>query len=691
MAARKAHSSWLDRVMASSLSRGLMLGGLLVLWAFLLLGRLYQLQIIDYVDLVGQANREQDRTIEVAPQRGTIYDRRMNPLAMSLAVDSIYAVPTEIPNPKLAATLLAQALNLDPADLLGRFKTFKSFCWIERKVSSDESARVHALDLKGIYFQKEMKRFYPKGTLAAQVLGYVGLDDQGLGGIEYGMNSEIQGRPGKVLIAEDARRQSFRSSDWKGVPGKNVVLTLDENIQYIAEKALAETVRHWHAAGGTVIVENPNNGEILALANQPTFNPNDYSKSRPDARIDRAIGWIYEPGSTFKLVTLSGALDLGLAHPDEYVDCQMGEIVLGGRTIHDDIGAIRHERDGPLTLRQVLAYSSDVGSVKMALRLGEDRFYNEILNFGFDAKTDLGLPGEERGLLEPPRDWSGVSIGELAIGQGVGVTPIQLVSAYSAVANDGIRLQPRIVREVFSSAGQEPTPLPLGRRIISPQTASEMKQMLAGVVDHGTGVTAQLSGYIAAGKTGTAQKVDASGRYSHTHYVASFVGFAPIEKPAITVLVVIDTPVGAIYGTEVAAPAFRSIAEQTLDYLNVPQDNPSRWLQTASTMPVMPRRQKRWDATGSRQPDSEHTGAATPQIQLAAFQSTKRDEPYLLSERPLTSVPDFSGLAARQVAEQCQRLNLNLNLAGSGLAIRQNPAAGSQVAAGTTVWVQFGR
>lgn len=694
MRARKSHTSSLDGVGSPSLTRGLMLGGFLTLWALLLVGRLYQLQIIDYVDLLSRARREQQRTIEIAPQRGTIYDRRMNPLAMSLPVDSVYAVPSEIPNQQLAAKLLAQALNLDAADLLGRFKAFRSFCWVKRKVSDGESARVHDLNLKGIYYQKEMKRFYPKGTLAAHVLGYVGLDDEGLAGIEYGLNSEIEGRPGKVLVAEDAHRQSFHSSDWKGVPGKNVVLTLDENIQYVAEKVLGETVRHWHAAGGTVIVEDPNSGEILALANQPTFNPNEYSESRPNALMNRAVGWIYEPGSTFKVITISGALEDGLARPQEFIDCQFGSILLGGRTIHDDIGAIRHEQAGPLTLSQVLAYSSDVGAVKMALRLGEDRFYQEILKFGFGAKTNVGLPGEEKGLLMPPQDWSGVSIGEIAIGQGIGITPIQLANAYSTVANGGVEFEPRVVREVVEGDKRQATPPTFGRRVISEQTAAEMKEMLEGVVEHGTGVAAQLNGYSAAGKTGTAQKVDASGRYSHSHYVASFIGFAPVEKPAVTILVVIDTPVGAIYGAEVAAPAFKSIAEQTLEYLKVPQDNPSRWLQVASSTPVAPPRQKRWGAAGSRHSDSEPSGAAASQIELAAFQSTAHESTQgtvLLNDEPLTSMPDFSGLAARQVAEQCEKLGLGLNLTGTGLAIKQTPAAGSQVASGTTVWVRLGR
>jgi cell division protein FtsI/penicillin-binding protein 2 len=674
--------------------RSLLLAGMLGVWIVAIVFRLYDLQVIQYVQLLRRADRQQQRTVEIAPKRGTIYDRHMHPLAMSLAVDSVYAVPSEITDPGMVAGLVAPILGVDAKDLEGRFKAYRTFCWVKRKVTSEQSKRIGALNLKGIYFQKETKRFYPDGELAAQVLGYVGMDDNGLGGVEYELNKQIKGRPGKVLLTSDARRQSFRSTEWRGEPGENVELTLDEDIQYIAEKVLASTVTKYHAAGGTVIVQNPNTGEILAMANQPTFNPNDYQKFPAIDRTNRAIGWIYEPGSTFKAVTISSALDDRLARPTDLVDCQMGSISLGGRIIHDDHEVIRHELAGPLTLNQVLMYSSDVGAVKMALRLGEDRFYHHIREFGFGAKTDVSLPGEEQGLLMPPRRWSGVSIGEFAIGQGVGVTPLQMIDLYSSIANGGVLVGPRIVREVFRGHDQDFVPPNLGRRVISTETAASMREMLAGVMEHGTGVSAQLNGYSAGGKTGTAQKIDATGHYSHKDYVASFIGFAPVERPAITILVVIDTPVGAIYGAEVAAPAFKSIAEQTLRYLNVPQDNPSRSLQLISRSLAKSPRKKERDEVENLPVDAERTGAATRPIEPVSFSewpAAVSKATVLLDDGPLLAVPDFTGLSARRVSERCQLLGLGMDMSGSGLAVEQDPAPGTRVRAGSSVRVRFAR
>lgn len=667
--------------------RSLILGGVLALWMVGLFARLYQLEIFDYGELLSRAQRQQQRTVEVAAQRGTIYDRQMRPLAMSLAVDSVYAVPAEIPNREMTANLLAAVLDLDQGDLVGRFKAFRSFCWIKRKVSTEESKRVRNLNLKGIYFQTEMKRFYPKGALAAQVLGYVGLDDKGLAGLEFGVK-EIEGKPGRVLVAEDARHQSYRSSESQGRAGKNVVLTLDENIQYITEKALSEAVTQFQAAGGAAIVQDPNTGEILAMAGVPGFDPNDYAKSPPEARENRAGSWVYEPGSTFKLVTLAAALEEKLASPSEVIDCQMGSITLAGHVIHD------HKPYGDLTVADVIAQSSDVGTIKLGLRLGEDRLYRYIRSFGFGARGGIELPGEERGLLKPPSAWSGISIGEISIGQEVGVTPLQLVSAYSAVANGGILIQPKIVRDIFQGNVHEPPQPARGQRVVSAQTAATLRQLFGGVVEHGTGTPAQLSGYTAGGKTGTAQEIDSSGKYSKTNYIASFLGFAPLDKPAITILVAIDSPVGAHHGTEVAAPAFRSIAEQTLACLNVPQDNPSRLLQVQLPTPSGPLRQQRSNPVERRTTQSEMAEAAPSPVEPVSYSLPAQEATsgtVILNDGPLLAMPDFSGMALRVVAEKCQALGLELNLSGSGVAIQQSPAAGTKVPAGSKVWVSFER
>lgn len=424
------------------------------------------------------------------------------------------------------------------------------------------------------------------------------------------------------------------------------------------------------------------------MAGAPGFDPNEYGQSPPEARENRGVSWVYEPGSTFKLVTLAAALEERLTNPSEVIDCQMGSITLAGHVIHD------HKPYGDLTVADVIANSSDVGAIKLGLRLGEDRLYRYIRGFGFGARTGIELPGEEHGLLKPPSAWSGISIGEIAMGQEVGVTPLQLVSAYSTVANGGILIQPRIVRDIFQANAHEPLPASRGQRVISDQTAATMRQLFGGVVEHGTGITARLAGYTAGGKTGTAQEIDSSRRYSKTNYIASFAGFAPLAKPAITVLVAIDSPVGAHYGTEVAAPAFRSIAEQTLAYLNVPQDNPSRLLQVRLPAPDGPLRQQRRDPVGLRTTQSEAAEAASSPVETISYKTSPVEGAsgtVVLSGGPLLAVPDFSGMAVRVVAEKCQSLGFELNLIGSGVAIEQSPAAGSKIPAGSSVWVSFGR
>ena len=680
MPRRKLHDSPNRSDDSPLLRRGLFLAVAFAFWMLLIAGRLYDLQVIRYVEWFARAQRQQQRTIELAPQRGTLYDRNLHPLAMSLPVDSIYAVPSRLDDPAQAARLLAGALGLETRDLEGRFEAFHSFCWVKRKVTAQESALVRSLNLKGIYFQKEVKRFYPMGDLAAGVVGYVGMDDRGLAGIEYSLNSEIEGQPGRALIMEDARRRTFESKADPGQPGMNVEMTLDAGIQYIAEKALNDAVAKWHAAGGVALVQDPNTGAILAMAGSPSFDPNHYEQSPPRNRIDRGVGWIYEPGSTFKLVTVSAALEAGLAHPSDVIDCQMGGIVLAGHTIHD------HERFGDLTVGQILAYSSDVGAIKLALRLGETRFYDAMRKFGVGAKTGVGLPGEERGLLMPPDRWSGISIGEMAMGQGVSVTPLQLVDAYSAIANGGALIQPQIVQKVFRGNAEVPVPPPLRRTIVSQKTAATMRQMLEGVVLTGTGKAAQLDGYSTAGKTGTAQKVDANGRYSKQHYVASFIGFAPVSHPALTILVAIDSPVGGIYGAEVSAPAWKQIAQQALSYLNVPRDQP---LTAPPVLMAKKRPVRMGSAPGA---DAFAAGGGGGKLKPVSFASSSGGKgTVVINAGPAVNVPDFSGLDERKVADECQSLGLDLTLSGSGLAVEQNPAPGAKAPEGSRVEVLFAR
>lgn len=569
-----------------------------VFWVAVICGRLFWLQVLRHADYMERAAKQQQRTFEVAPRRGILYDRDLHELAVTVLADSIYGVPSEIADKQDAqaaakyqavALALARIVHNDPSDrftsaqqIKARLNASRNFAWIARKLDPKQVERVKALNLKGVYSQPEFKRFYPNSQLAAQVLGYVGIDDNGLGGMERGFDRDLHGVPGRMLTALDARRHVLGSQERDPQPGENLVLTIDENIQFIAERALDAALARTHALNGTVVVQDPNTGQILALAIRPTFDPNDFRHATTGLLRNHAVSDVYEPGSTFKLVTYSAALDQKLTNPNEVIDCQGGKIELAGRIIHDD------HPNGLLTVAQALQESSDVAAVKLALRMGSDTFYKYIRAYNFGSRSGIELPSETRGLLRPPRRWSGSSIGSIAMGQEVAVTPIQLATMVSTLANGGVYLPPHIVmartHEVagdgklkgsrFHPRGELPDPLPPGaHRVVSTMAAAEMRSLMQGVVLHGTGTTAQLNGYSAGGKTGTAQKVDvATHRYSKTNYVASFVGFAPVNNPAITVAVVIDSPKGNHFGHTVSAPVFQDVAQQVLEYLGVPHD-----------------------------------------------------------------------------------------------------------------------
>src|SRR6516225_9933657 len=546
------------------------LAAVLFLWVGAVLGRLVYLQIIKYDFFLNLASRQHGRTIDVDPRRGTIYDRNGAELAMSIDVDSVFAVPSEIPDQETTAQILANVLNIEAQELLARLRSQKNFAWVKRKVDGDVSDRVRELNLRGIYFRKEPKRFYPKRELAAQVLGYVGTDDEGLGGIELVYDGDLRGIPGREMIFVDARRKWYGRVERQPDPGQNLVLTLDGTIQYIAEKELDQAMDDTKAIAGTVVVQNPRTGEIVALANRPTFNPNVFNSVPKEARKNRAVSDIYEPGSVFKTVTYSAAIDQGVVKPDDMVDCQGGAINVFGMTIHDS------HKMGVLTIAQAYAESSDVAAIKTGMKLGDKRFDEYIRSYGFGAQTGIELPGESRGMKKPVNHWSKVSIAAMSMGQEVGITAVQVVSMMSTIANDGIYTPPRIVAGELPPNG---TPQPVvfhpaqQHRVISTMTSAQMKKMMEGVVLFGTARRAILDGYTVAGKTGTAQKVDPkTGAYSKTKYVASFVGFAPVNDPAITIAVILDSAEGLHQGGQVSAPVFKRIAQQVLEYMHVPHD-----------------------------------------------------------------------------------------------------------------------
>jgi len=569
-------------------------------WLVVICLRLVYLQIFCYGDFERRAQHQQQRSFDLSPRRGVIYDRAGHELAMSIQVDSVFIVPTETPDLASTVSLITRITKDDPRVVLADCKAHKTFCWIARKADAETVERIKALNLQGIHFQKEPKRFYPKRELAAQVLGYVGTDDQGLSGLEREFNQELQGKPGKLMISVDARKRWFASVEKEPEPGNNLVLTIDQNIQYIAERELERAMEETKAIAGTVIVENPHTGEILALTNRPTFNPNNRKEIRPESLKNHAVSDIYEPGSTFKMVTISGGLEEKVTRPDEMFDCQMGSIVINGMRIRDS------KPHGWLSVADIIAESSDVGAIKVGLRLGDDRFYKYIRAFGFGQQTGIELPGETRGMTKPVERWSKVSLAAISMGQEIGISPLQLISLISTIANDGVRVPPRIVASTaapqnglqsgvpntrgfsrdgvetgvpsgpgFGPLGWEPVAFQpaAGIRVVSPLTAAQMRQMLEGVVLHGTGRRAILEGYSSAGKTGTAQKVDPStGAYSKTKYVASFAGFGPINNPQISVAVILDSAVGLHQGGQICAPVFQRIMQQVLEYQHVPHD-----------------------------------------------------------------------------------------------------------------------
>ncbi|MGA3262609.1 MAG: penicillin-binding protein [Terracidiphilus sp.] len=578
-----------------------------LVWACVIAGWLFWLQVARPQKWIKLAQQQQQRTFEVAPRRGVLYDRNLHELAMTVQVDSIYAAPSEIDDKQSAARDLAALVHTDPEDALTteeqiaeRLNNGHSFAWVARRVTPEVAARVRAItgsgagssasNLKGIYFTKEFQRFYPDNEIAAQVLGYVGTDDNGLGGLEQKYEAQLHGVPGRMYTALDARRKVLGSSEHEPEPGRNLVLAIDENIQFLAERALDHAMQRTQAANGTVVVEDVHSGEILALAIRPTFNPNSFRRTTPELLRNHAVSDVYEPGSTFKLVTYAAALEQHVASPDDMIDCQGGQIKLAGRIIHDD----KSDRGmGRVTVAQALAKSSDVAAVKLALKVGQERFYQYVRDFGFGSRTGAEMPGETRGLLRPVNKWSPSSIGSIAIGQEIAVTPLQLVSMVSTIANGGIYLPPRVLMpgqvdtnlngqksaaalapSPFKPGGELPNPLPAGaHRVISTLTAAQMRKMMEGVVLYGTGKAAQLNGYSSGGKTGTAQKIDpATGRYSKTLHIASFAGMAPVNNPVIAMAVVIDSPQGDYYGATDAAPVFAEVAQQVLEYLGVAHD-----------------------------------------------------------------------------------------------------------------------
>jgi cell division protein FtsI (penicillin-binding protein 3) len=626
----------------------------LCLVLFIALGsRAFQLQILSGKSLKTLAAKQHTQSLQLQPDRGIIYDRNGEKLAATIMADSVCADPSKINNPEAAAGSLASVLGMDRASIQKKLSGVKNFCWIARRIDPEQAGRVQDLGIEGIFIVKEPKRFYPSGELAGHVIGFVGMDASGLEGLELKYDKLLKGSPEKLLWTRDAKgkrlypRVERPEADQK--ENYNLILTIDSRIQHLVESHLKAAVTAKGAKGGFAIVMDPRTGEILALANEMGFDPNTFSTVNPALGKNKAITDIFDPGSTFKPFLAAAAMEEGVAKETDRFDCANGNYTVGDRVIHE----AQRKRHGVLTLREVLKYSSNIGSVKIVEKLGKEKFYHYIRGFGFGAKTGIDLPGEVAGLLRPVENWTRVDTATIAFGQGISVTAVQLISALSAIANQGVLMKPFIVRGLIDKQGKlvqayHPT---LVRRVVSPQTAARLTQMMTEVVgaEDGTGKQARIVNVAVAGKTGTSQKFDFSRNvYSREKVKTSFMGFFPANDPQIAILVILDEPQRDRWGGVAAAPVFKNIGEQLL----------TRFKTHMREVPL-PEEEK-------PETDLKFKLASTPAPQVIAPSPAVDD----------ARIPDFRGMSIREVLKKSKEKGLDVRIIGSGWATEQQPAAG---------------
>ncbi len=660
------------------------------LWAALIAARLLQLQIVQHAKYQALARDQQEKTVEIRAPRGAILDRMGQRLALSLPVVSVCVNPQRLPDPPLEADILARILDLDPHELLSRFQEAsaagRGFLWVKRRIDPEQARRLSALKFEWAELRTEPVRFYPNEQLAAHVLGGVDFEENGNAGVELALNDELEGHPGERRVTVDPRQQSFHSTiDSEAIPGSVIKLTIDSRIQFAAERELEKAVHEHGAKTGSVVVMDPRTGDILAIANYPTYDPNELPTKEQGltARNNLAVTTPYEPGSVFKVITLTAALETTRLRPETVVPCG-STVTIAGRVIHD------HGHYGSLPMEDVLARSSNTGAINIGLRVGDANMFEYMKRFGFGRPTGLTLPGESGGLVRPLRRWSKVSIGSVAMGHEVAVTTLQLAQACTVIASGGLLIRPRLVAD----AAKEP---PV--RVIQPETAITMRRMMEGVIikPYGTGFRyAHIPGYTAAGKTGTAQTVDPkTGKY-RSEYNASFMGFSPVTNPAVVVVVSLHGTHGeAGYGGPVSAPVFREVAAVALRILNVPKDLPDDAPETSS--PVQADENDLSIAVLSPPVPQPLAGALLAQPSAATeAESSTSDAPdqRSFSQPPEQlagpTVPNFRGKSVRDVIEQSAALGIPVEYVGSGVARNQIPPAGAFLPIGERVRVQFG-
>lgn len=624
------------------------------LWVVAIEVRLVHLQVIQRAELVDRAERQQQRTKPTSAKRGDILDRRGHVLATSVGADSIYAVPSAIGDQREAVARLCGALGCKAAErqeLLERLSSQRNFAYVRRQVTPEEAQRVAALNLDGVQFLKESRRFYPNKELGAHLLGFVGLDNKGLGGIESAYDSQIRGQEGRILVHADAKRHAFSRFERQPTAGATIELTIDEYLQHVAERELKAGIAVNRAAGGSAIVMDPHTGEILAMANSPTFNPNVYRESSETDRRNRAVQDLYEPGSTFKVVTASAAVEEQLMPTSAMIDVSAGQIRIGARIVHDA------HTYGALSFTDVIVKSSNVGAIKIGLKLGSDRLSEYVQRFGFGRPVAPDFPSENPGIVWDRAKWTDDALASVSMGYQVGVTPLQMAAAVSAVANGGEYIEPRLLRAVYRGGRRYEVKPKVLRRTIGADTSATLTAIMEQVVERGTGTLAKIPGYTIAGKTGTANKL-VSGHYtSDTH--ASFVGFLPSRKPVVTILVVLDTPSGSNgrFGGPVSAPIFRRIGEAALLHLAVPP----------TIDPVPPVFVAR-TSEGSGAPAAP--SAALPIVNVSA-------------DNPVGTIPDVRGLSARMALHRLVAVGLSARLSGDGFVVSQEPPPGTAIEEGT--------
>ncbi len=635
-----------------------------------LLSRAYYLQVVRHDFFYAKSLQQSRRAVEIRPERGEILDSRGNKLAVSLESESVYVQPHRIVSKKKAARKLARILPYSSRQIYRKLASKKSFQWLARDVLPSQAEKIKRLHLRGVGFVKESRRFYPNRELAGQLLGFVGVDSEGLEGIEHYYDRYLRGKKNIVFLERDARRGILDPGDIgsvEGTKGGTVVLTLDRAIQHAVEQELGRAVISSRAKRGLAVVMDVEDGAILAMSQYPFFNPNSFTSSKPSVWRNRAVVDMIEPGSTFKVFTVAAALEKGVITPDTRLDCEQGKYRVGNRIIHDT------HKHGMLSVGEIVKLSSNIGCSKIAARLGKRDFYQFLRRCGFGSPTGIDFPGEKQGKLRDWRRWRDVDLSNVSFGQGVGVTPVQLMMAYAAFANGGYLVKPYLVKQVLNENGwkvYEHHAFSERRRAFSPRVSRQIMAMLEEVVDDdGTAPTARIAGYWVAGKNGTSQKYDPrQKRYSRKNYLASFIGFipGPENRGKLLVYVMLDEPRTSIYGGMVAAPAFSRIGQRLLAYLNV--EPSSRVMLAAGT--------KDKGGTGSRSRVKIVDHSVSAPIPTAA---KKKDA---LAARA-DVMPDFSGRSVRDVLAYFGTLPGSLSIRGSGKIMKQKPLPGQRIVAGT--------